>query len=210
MFLSIFRIHLCHFTHLIILITFTRLTIQQAPGNESQPTPPHTSPSVGSIGITSLTPFANLSRVPFPASLDPASDVQCMHLPSVAFARRATEMLFAVTSVHPGPPNFEPYAAYGQQSYWFINNGHGWEIRIIPEVGLSYNNLVLWWDMQLRQSVIRIIDRCVDRLGKGGRQRWLWRNSVDWMNPDTRIEVQVWRGNTELPVKQTQKFCVIC
>ena len=133
-------------------------------------------------------------------------------MPTIAFSRLSTDILHAVTFVHPGPPpEIQPFAAYGHESYWFLNQGTGWEVRIIPEVGLSYNNLVGWWP-GLRQSVIRIVVQCVDRVGMGGRQRFVWRNSADFTNPDTRIEVQVWRGATQIPppVKKPQNFCVIC
>ena len=163
---------------------------------------------------SSSTPFFNQSMVPFPVgppSLDPVSGVQCLHIPSRAFSRLSTEILHEVTFHHPGPPpDIQPFAAYGHAPYWFLNKGAGWEVRIIPDVGLSYNNLVGWWP-GLRQSVIRIVVACVDKYGLGGRQRFVWRNSVDFTNPDTRIEVQVWRGATQLPVNQPpQKFCVIC
>ena len=169
-----------------------------------QPQSPQPSPN---------TPFYNRSQVPFPIgppSLDPISGVQCIHIPSPRFSRLSTEILYAVTFHLPGPPpDIQPFAAYGQEAYWFLNKGTGWEVRIIPEVGLSYNNLVGWWP-ELRQSVIRIVVQCVDNVGMGGRQRFVWRNSVDYTNPDTTIEVQVWRGVTQIPVKKPQNFCVIC
>ena len=214
MLLSISRSNLYFSTTLVIFVTHIHLSIQQIvlPGftQTISPTP------VRSINPASVSSTANSSHAPiqgpFQGSLQRETDVQCIHIPTSTFARKATEMLLAVTSVHPGPPDFQPFAAYGEKSYWFLNNGHGWDIRIIPEVGLSYNNLVLWWDLELRQSVIRIIDRCVDRKGMGGRQRWAWQNSDNFLNPDTRIEVQVWRGTTDVPVRPrpNKDFCAIC
>ena len=143
--------------------------------------------------------------------LNATSKINCyFSIPSRSFASSAPQIYVAVNDPLPGPPPFQPFAAYGKTPYWFLNDETGWEVRITPEIGLSWINLGQWWDMDLRQSVLGIVQQCVARTGVGGRQRWSWHDSDNSMNPDTRIMVEVLRADADELGRPSRGICGIC
>ena len=187
---------------IVLLATVVQDSIQVKPENSTNQN--NTDPLIGSSQqSTDLSFLAALRNQissrpryrPFKNSepaLDATSKVNCyLSIPSETFANSASQIYVAVNDPLPGPPQFQPFAAYGKTPYWFLNEEKGWEVRITPEIGLSWINLGQWWEMELRQSVMSIVQKCVALSGVGGRQRWRWHDSDNSMNPDTKITVEV-------------------